>query len=57
MKKLSNLIEIKEDNLKENFNNNLNKEPFRQIVDKLKIDKSKLYKYNSSLVYMLLEDL
>ena len=55
MKKLSNLIEIKEDNLKENFNNNLNKEPFRQIVDKLKIDKSKLYKYNSSLENSALE--
>ena len=55
MKKLSNLIEIKEDNLKENFNNNLNKEPFRQIVDKLKIDKSKLYKYDSNLENSALE--
>ena len=49
MKKLSSLIEIKEDNLKENFNNNLNKESFRQIVDKLKLDKSTIYKYNTNI--------
>ena len=49
MKTISDFIEIKENNLKEVFNSNLNNEAFREIVDKLKIDRSKLYKYTSSL--------
>ena len=44
MKKISDLIEKREDHLKERFLEQLNNENFRSIVDKLKIDQKELYK-------------
>ncbi|MBQ6546658.1 MAG: primosomal protein DnaI [Bacilli bacterium] len=49
MKKISDLIEKREDHLKERFLEQLNNETFRSIVDKLKIDQKELYKYTSSI--------
>lgn len=49
MKQVSNLIEKKEENLKQNFLNNLNKDSFRNIVESLKIKKETLYNHTSSI--------
>ena len=49
MKKMSDFIDIKEDNLRDIFNQNLNNEAFREIVDRLKLDRERLYKYTSSI--------
>ena len=38
MKKMSDFIDIKEDNLRDIFNQNLNNEAFREIVDRLKLN-------------------
>lgn len=49
MKQISDLIEKKEANLEMNFNEKLNNETFRTIVEKLKIERKELYKYTSRI--------
>ena len=49
MKQISDLIEKKELNLESNFNEKLNDEVFRSIVEKLKIEKKELYKHTSGI--------
>ena len=49
MKQISDLIEKREDHLQERFSEKLNNETFKSLVDKLKIDQKKLYKYTSSI--------
>ena len=49
MKQISDLIEKREDHLQEKFTEKLNDETFRSLVDKLNIEKKKLYKYTSSI--------
>ena len=49
MKKVSDLIEKKEDNLKQVFLNKLNDVTFKELVAKLDMDQSKLYKYTSNI--------
>ena len=49
MKQISELIEKRENNLQERFLEKIKDETFRSIVDKLDIDKKKLYKYTSSI--------
>ncbi|MGM9879163.1 MAG: primosomal protein DnaI [Bacilli bacterium] len=55
MKKVNNLIEIRDENLKQNFLNNLNNDSFKSIVNSLKINKEKLYKHTSGLENSALE--
>lgn len=49
MKQISDLIEKREDHLKEKFLEKLNNEAFRSIVDKLDINQKTLYKYTSNI--------
>lgn len=49
MKQISDLIEKKQSNLEANFNEKLNNETFRTIVEKLKIDRKELYKHTSGI--------
>ena len=49
MKKLSDLIEKRKENLETVFKEKLNDETFRTITNKLKIDQKKLYKHTSRI--------
>lgn len=49
MKQITELIEKTDAHLQERFNEKLNDEAFRLLVDKLKIDRKELYKYTSSI--------
>lgn len=49
MKQVSDLIEKKDDNLKDVFSSKLNNESFRILVDKLNVPQSELYKYTSGI--------
>lgn len=49
MKQVSDLIEVKDNNLKEIFLNKLNDEGFRILVDKLNVPQKELYKYTSGI--------
>lgn len=49
MRQISDLIEKREDNLKEKFIEKLNNEAFRSIVDKLDTNQKTLYKYTSNI--------
>ena len=48
MKTLKGMLEVK-DNLKENFNSKLSDPTFRQIIEKLKVDREVLYKNTSGI--------
>ena len=49
MKKVNTLIEKRENNLRDIFLNNMNKEYFKEVVSLLNIKQDKLYKHTSSL--------
>ena len=55
MKKVNTLIEKRENNLRDIFLNNMNKEYFKEIVSLLDIKQDKLYKHTSSLENSSLE--
>ena len=49
MKKVNSLIELKDENLKQNFLNKMSNDSFNIVVNSLKIDRNKLYKHTSGL--------
>ena len=49
MKKLNSLIELKDENLKQNFLNKMSNDSFKSVINSLKIDRDKLYKHTSGL--------
>ena len=49
MKKVNSLIELKDENLKQNFLNKMSNDSFNSVVNSLKIDRNKLYKHTSGL--------
>lgn len=55
MKKVNNLIEIRGENLKQNFLNKLSDDSFNSIVNSLDIKREKLYKHTSGLENSALE--
>lgn len=55
MKKVNSLIEVKDNNLKQNFLNKLNNDAFRSVVDTLKVENDKLYKHTSGIENSALE--
>ena len=51
MQKISDLLEKRNDNLKENFINNFKNDTFKILVEKLNVDNEKLYRYTSSILH------